>query len=252
MVFFYVILAALAESIVSFSGGFFVLFRESFARMVSHRVLGFAIGALIGVAFFDIIPEAEEMLGLETTLWYVVFGITLFFAAEKLLRWYHHHEGHESEVRPFAELILLGDAIHNFIDGVAIAVSFLVSVPLGAATTVAVLVHEVPQEVADFGVLIRGGYSRAKALWYNFLISLTTILGAILGYFAAQALTWLLPYVLAIIGGNFLYIAMSDLIPETHEESGALHLVIQIFLMIAGLFTIYALGAYVGAWQNPR
>src|SRR3989344_1754717 len=230
-----ILLAALAESVVSFSGGFFVLFRESVARWVAHRMLAFAIGALIGVSFFDIIPEAIEAIGQERTFAYLVAGIVLFFAAEKLLRWYHHHEGHEGETRPFATLILLGDAIHNFIDGVALAVSFLVSMPLGVATTAAVLLHEVPQEVADFGVLIRGGYSRSRALWYNFLISLTTLLGAIVGYGFGRALASFLPYVLAVIGGSFLYIAMSDLIPETHEETGVKHLGIQIALMIAGV-----------------
>ncbi|OHA09105.1 MAG: hypothetical protein A3B37_01000 [Candidatus Sungbacteria bacterium RIFCSPLOWO2_01_FULL_59_16] len=230
-----ILLAALAESVVSFSGGFFVLFRESVARWVAHRMLAFAIGALIGVSFFDIIPEAIEAIGQERTFAYLVAGIVLFFAAEKLLRWYHHHEGHEGETRPFATLILLGDAIHNFIDGVALAVSFLVSMPLGVATTAAVLLHEVPQEVADFGVLIRGGYSRSRALWYNFLISLTTLLGAIVGYGFGRALASFLPYVLAVIGGSFLYLAMSDLIPETHEETGVKHLGIQIALMIAGV-----------------
>ena len=198
-------------------------------------MLAFAIGALIGVSFFDIIPEAIEAIGQERTFAYLVAGIVLFFAAEKLLRWYHHHEGHEGETRPFATLILLGDAIHNFIDGVALAVSFLVSMPLGVATTAAVLLHEVPQEVADFGVLIRGGYSRSRALWYNFLISLTTLLGAIVGYGFGRALASFLPYVLAVIGGSFLYLAMSDLIPETHEETGVKHLGIQIALMIAGV-----------------
>lgn len=230
-----IILAALAESLVSFSGGFLVLFRESVARWVAHRVLGFAIGALIGVSFFDIIPEAIGSLGLRSTFAYLALGIFIFFAAEKLLRWYHHHEGHESEIRPFTTLILFGDAIHNFIDGIALAVSFLVSIPLGLATTAAVLVHEVPQEVADFGVLLRGGYSRRAALWANFLISLTTILGALVGYAAGSLLSWLLPYVLAIIAGNFLYIAMSDLIPETHEETGAAHLAVQLLLMAAGI-----------------
>lgn len=234
----YIILAALAEAAVSFSGGFFVLFRESVARWVAHRILGFAIGALLGVAFFDIIPEAAQALGERVAFGYVVFGIVIFFAAEKLLRWYHHHEGHESEVRPFATLILAGDAIHNFIDGVALAVSFLVSVPLGIATTIAVLLHEMPQEVADFGVLVKGGFSRRRALGYNFLISLTTILGAVAGYAAGQALAWLLPYILAVIGGNFLYIALSDLIPETHEETGFGHLLVQILLMGVGIAVI--------------
>lgn len=240
-----ILLAALAESVVSFSGGFFVLTSEAFARLVAHRILGFAIGALIGVSFFDIIPEAVESLGLDTAFGWTVAGIMVFFAAEKLLRWYHHHEGHEGESRaPFTTLILAGDAIHNFIDGVAIAVSFLVSLPVGIATTVAILLHEVPQEVADFGILMRGGYSRGRALWANFAISLTTLLGAVAGYVAGQAVTGILPYALALIGGNFLYVAMSDLIPETHEDTGAVHLLVQLTLMAAGVLVMYLLGAY--------
>ncbi len=231
-----ILLAALAESLVSFSGGFLVLFRESVARWISHRILGFAIGALIGVAFFDVIPEAIAALGHNRALGYVALGILVFFAAEKLFRWYHHHhEGHTGETQPYTALVLLSDTIHNFIDGVALAAGFLVSVPVGVATTAAVLLHEVPQEVADFAVLVRGGYSRRRALWANFLISLTTVAGAVAGYAAAQAASWLLPYLLAVIGGNFLYIAMSDLIPETHEETGAGHLFTQLLLMAAGI-----------------
>ncbi|MBI4132103.1 MAG: ZIP family metal transporter [Candidatus Sungbacteria bacterium] len=240
-----IVLAALAESIVSFSGGFFVLMRKSVAEWLAHRMLGFAIGALIGVTFFDVIPEAMEAIGEKAAFGYVALGIMVFFAAEKALRWYHHHHGgHDGEIRPFATLILFGDAIHNFIDGIALAVSFLVSLPLGIATTVAVLVHEVPQEVADFGVLIRGGYSRSRALWANFAISLTTLAGALLGYAAGESFAWLLPYLLAVIGGNFLYIAMSDLIPETHEETGMWHLIVQLALMSAGIGVMYFLGLY--------
>ncbi len=236
-----ILLAALLESVVSFSGGALVIFRESLARAVAHRILGFAIGALIGVSFFEIIPEAAAAFGLEAAFWYVVAGVAVFFVLEKLLRWYHHHEGHEHETRPFATLILLGDAIHNFIDGVIIAVSFLVSYPLGIATTLAVVLHEIPQEVADFAVLIRGGYSRGRALWYNFLISLTTLAGAGVGYGFGSAVTGILPALLGIIAGSFLYIALSDLIPETHEESGFGHLATQLVLMLAGIGLMYVL-----------
>lgn len=241
-----ILLAALAESLASFSGGLLVIFRESVARLVAHRILGFAIGALIGVSFFEIIPEATESLGLKRAFGYVVVGIVIFFALEKLLRWYHHHEGHEHETRPFATLILLGDAIHNFVDGIIIAVSFLVSYPLGIATTLAVVLHEIPQEVADFAVLLRGGYSRGRALWYNFLISLTTIAGALVGYAFGSTAGALLPAFLGLIAGSFLYIALSDLIPETHEESGFGHLVTQLTLMLMGVVVMYAVGVIVG------
>ena len=236
-----ILLAALAESLASFSGGALVIFRESLAKVIAHRILGFAIGALIGVSFFEIIPEAAERLGLQGAFWYVAAGIVMFFTLEKLLRWYHHHEGHGEELRPFATLVLLGDAIHNFIDGVIIAVSFLVSYPLGVATTLAVVLHEIPQEVADFAVLIRGGYGRSRALWLNFLISLTTIAGALVGYALGRTVEVFLPSLLGIVAGSFLYIALSDLIPETHEESGIGHLVVQLGLMLAGIGLMYFL-----------
>ncbi len=238
---FPILLAALAESVASFSGGALVIFRESVARLIAHRILGFAIGALIGVSFFELIPEAAETIGLEAVFGYAVFGIVVFFAAEKLLRWYHHHEGHDHEVRPFTALILIGDAIHNFIDGVILALAFLVSVPLGIATTVAVVLHEIPQEVADFGVLMRGGYSRSQALKWNFLISLTTLLGAAVGYLFGTLISPALPAALAFIVGSFLYIALSDLIPETHEETGIGHLAGQLALMLAGVGLMYLL-----------
>ena len=236
-----IIIAALAETIVSFAGGLLVIMSPRFAREIAHRILGFAIGALIGVSFFEIIPEAAEEIGFEKAFGGVVAGIIVFFIAEKLLRWYHHHEGHEGELRPYALLIQAGDAIHNFIDGIVLAVSFLVSIPLGIATTVAVLVHEIPQEMADFAVLIRGGYPPRRAMWLNFLVSLTTLAGAAVGYlFGSRAAEWL-PYVLGVIAGNFLYIALSDLIPETHEESGLGHLVTQLALMVVGVGLMYAM-----------
>ncbi len=231
--FSYIFLAALAESIISFSGVLIAFGRSSFVSAFAHRILGFAIGALIGVAFFDIIPEVIEEIGVESSLLMIVSGILIFFAAEKLLRWYHHH-AHDHEVRPYVKLVLMGDAVHNFIDGVAIAASFLVSTPLGIATTVAVLIHEIPQEIADFAILLRGGYSRTRALWYNFLISFTTLAGALLSYAFGTYISGILPYILGIVGGNFIYLALSDLIPETHEESGFMHFLMQFILMIGG------------------
>lgn len=240
----YIFLAALAESIISFSGVLIAFGHPAFVKAFAHRILGFAIGALIGVAFFDIIPEAIENIGVESSLLMVVLGILIFFAAEKLLRWYHHH-GHDHEVRPYATLILMGDAVHNFIDGVAIAASFLISVPLGVATTAAVLIHEIPQEIADFAVLLKGGYSRSKAFLYNFLISLTTLVGAVLSWALGGYIATLLPYVLGVVAGNFVYLALSDLIPETHEESGFGHFLMQLILMIAGAGLMFFLTRFL-------
>lgn len=232
-----ILVAALAESVVSFSGGLLALRSDVFARHFAHRALGFAIGALLAVSFLELIPEAAETLG-SSTSYYVLVGILIFFITEKLLRWYHHHEGHEDEYRPYGALILAGDAIHNFIDGVALAIAFLVSIPLGIATTVAVLLHEIPQEIADFSVLVRSGYGIRRTLWANFFVSLTTIVGALLGFGLSPFFTPWFPHLLAVIAGSFLYIALSDLIPETHEQSGIRHLAAQLCFMIAGIVLI--------------
>lgn len=236
MTLFAVIAAAVAESLVSFSGVFFVLLHEPLAKRIAHRVLGFAIGTLMGATFFEIIPESAGVIGLENTLQYVLGGVIVFFVIEKVFRWHHHHGGHDGKIRPYTALILIGDAIHNFIDGVILAAGFLISVPFGVATTVAVLAHEVPQEIADFAVLIRGGYPAARALKLNFFVSLTTIAGALAGYLGGSFAAAWLPHILGVIGGNFLYIALSDLIPEAHETVGAGHIAVQLALMIAGIY----------------
>lgn len=240
-----IIIAALAESAASFAGGALVIFRESLARVFAHRVLGFAIGALIGVSFFDIIPQAVKDLGIKSAFLYVVFGILLFFIFERMLLWYHCH-GRECDVHTYTYLILFGDAVHNFIDGVILALAFLVSVPLGIATTVAVVLHEIPQEVADFGLLMRGGYGRGRALVYNFLISLATLLGALTAYWSGSAVERILPYALALVGGNFLYIALTDLLPEVHEPADFGHFLSQLALMVGGGAVIYLITGYFG------
>jgi len=240
MVLIAILLASLAEAAVSFVGALVVILHPAAMKAFAHRVLAFAVGALVAVTFFDILPEAIEGAGMEAAFLAVVGGILLFFALERLLFWYHCHD-QECGVHTYVYLVLLGDAVHNFIDGVAIALSFLVSIHLGIATTVAVVVHEVPQEVADFGVLIRGGFSRRRALWANFAVSLTTILGALLAYALGSAIAGALPYVLGVIGGNFLYIALADLLPETHEQAGLRHFAAQFALILTGVLLIYFL-----------
>ena len=238
-----ILLAAIAESIISFSGALSVIWSETLARRFAHWVLGFAIGALLGVTFFDILPESVGELGAEAAFLYVVAGIIFFFLLEKIVLWYHYHR-EAYDVHPYTSLVLIGDAIHNAIDGVALALAFLVSLPLGIATTIAVLLHEVPQEIADFGLLLRGGYSRKRALVVNFLVSLTTIAGALAAYAVGSWLEPLLPYALALIAGNFLYLALADLLPETHEHKGGAHFAAQAALMIIGVAVMYLLGTY--------
>lgn len=239
-----ILLAALAESVVSFSGALIVILNHAFARRFAHWVLGFAIGALLGVTFFDILPEAVHDIGADAAFRYVVVGILVFFLLEKIVLWYHYHR-EQYHVHAYTYLVLVGDAVHNFIDGVALALAFLVSLQLGIATTIAVILHEVPQEIADFGLLLRGGFGRRRAVIVNFLVSLTTIIGALLGYVFGSHLVSVLPYALAIIAGNFLYLALSDLLPETHEhEEGTAHFMVQVLLMVLGVTVMHFVGTY--------
>lgn len=187
------------------------------------RVVSFAAGVLLATVFLDVIPEALEAAGNTDVLIGVLVAMTLFFFAERFMHGRHSHgsAGHESHMHHHTSsryFILVGDGLHNFVDGVAIGVSFLISTELGIATTLAVAAHELPHEIADFGILIRGGYSRNKALFFNFLSGLTAVLGALtvfmFGGFAEEYLGWLL----AGAAGMFIYIAAVNLMPELHHQ----------------------------------
>lgn len=232
-----ILLAAFAESVVSFSGGLLAILSAERMRRLSHYIISFAIGALLGVSFLDLIPEAIEMSDAATALPMALFGLLLFFVLEKFLFWYHCHGG-QCPVHTYTYLILWGDFVHNFIDGVILAVTFLVDVRLGFLTLIAVLLHEIPQEIGDFGILVRGGFSKARALFYNFLVSLSTIAGALATYAFGGSIQSVLPYALAIVAGNFIYIAAADLIPELHESSGFWHGAAQILFIIVGILLV--------------
>lgn len=234
-----IILAALAEAIVSFSGALLIILGKERIRRTAHFVVSFAVGALLGVAFLELIPEAIEMGSVEGVLPIVLVGIILFFILEKFLVWYHCHEG-TCEVHTYTYLILWGDVLHNFIDGVIITLAFLADTRLGIVTTVAVIAHEIPQEIGDFAILINGGFERRRALFFNFLVSLSTVVGALLTYAFGAALESYLPVALALVAGNFIYLAATDLMPELHESAGVSHTVLQIALIVLGVFAVIA------------
>ncbi len=236
-----IILASLAESLVSFSGGVLAFFSAEKVRRFSHFAVSFAIGALLSVSFLELIPEAAEMSSLKFVMPFVLGGVILFFVVEKFLSWYHHHEDREKahEIRTYAYLILWGDFLHNFIDGVIIALTFTADIRLGLVTTLAVILHEIPQEIGDFAVLLHAGFSKWKALMYNFLVSLSTILGAVLVIVMRGSLPDLfIPVALAVIAGNFIYLASSDLMPELHESTKVSHTLGQVALIILGAMLV--------------
>lgn len=213
-----IIIASLFVSFVSLSGALLLVWKRLLTDKVITSFVGFAAGILLATAFLDLLPEAAEG-GVEiANIFMLTFlGIVIFFFLERFVLWFHHHdEPHNS--KPSAYLILLGDGLHNFIDGVAIAASFLTSPILGLTTTLAIAAHEAPHEIADFSVLIAGGMKKTKALLYNFLSGLTALLGAILGFYFLENLEGLLPLTLAFTAGMFIYIACADLIPDLHTD----------------------------------
>lgn len=206
---------------------------------IAHKLVGFSVGILLAIAFLDLLPEAAETLDAHHLGTIVLAGILVFFALEKTALWRHdHHEDgdHVCHSRHAAgPLIVLGDGLHNFVDGVLLAAAFLQDPALGWATTVAVISHEVPQEVGDFMVLLGAGYSRMKALWLNVLSSLTSVLGGVLGWLTLSGTTGVIPYVLALAAASFIYIAVADLVPELHKHRKPSDFVIQFSLMAAGI-----------------
>lgn len=232
-----IVIVSLLEACVSFVGGLFAIFQKERIQKITHFLVSFAVGALLGVSFFELIPEAIEGNSAHTILPFVFAGILLFFILEKFLFWYHCH-GKECPVHTYTYLILWGDMLHNFIDGVIITLAFLVDIKVGIAASLAVIFHEIPQEISDFSILLHGGLSFKRAFFYNFLVALSVIVGALITYVLGEALIPLLPFALALIAGNFIYLASTDLMPELHEKSGAAHSIGQIFLIVLGALLV--------------
>lgn len=242
----YAIISVVFISLFSFVGAFTLSLRESTIKKYVFVFVSLAVGALLGDAFIHLIPEVIEEVGDPSKVSIVVMaGIFLFFILEKFLHWHHHQTDEENHIHPVGKMILISDGLHNFLDGVIIGASYLVSVEVGIATTIAVVLHEIPQEIGDFGVLLHAGYSKSKALLLNFASALLSVFGVVsvfaIGKFLENILVWLL----AIAAGGFIYIAMSDLIPELHKHSETkkdiFHTFIQIFVVVVGVGLMYLL-----------
>lgn len=238
-----ILASVLTVSLIALIGIVFIGLKENALKRVLMALIGFASGSLIGGAFLNLLPEAMAEIG-EATCYYVVLGIVIFFVLEKFLYWRHCHET-ECPVHMFAYLNLIGDGIHNFIDGMIISATYLASVELGFTTTLMVVFHEIPQEIGDFGVLIYGGFSKRKALAYNFVSALAAVLGAIVTYFLAGAVDFA-PLLVPFAAGGFIYIAATDLIPELHKKNTAGASVIQFFSLLLGIGLIAYLKMVVG------
>jgi zinc and cadmium transporter len=230
---------SLLGSIGAVSGAALLLFfPEGIRKTIVPSLISYATGTLLGAAFLGMIPNALKQAQAYPVLATVLGGIFMFFILEKLVIWRHCHV-EKCEVHSTAgPLILIGDAFHNFIDGVVIAAAFIISVSLGIATAIAVIAHEVPQEVGDFGILLDSGYSKSRAFLYNLLSSVTTLPGAIIAYFYLEKITSAVPYILGLSAASFIYIATADLIPVLHQKPGFGAGLRQFILLLAGIGTI--------------
>ncbi len=239
----YSLISVLLISLISFIGLFsFVVKSATFNKLLLYFV-SFSTGALFGDAFLHILPEATKKQGFTLSIsLFLLFGILIFFILEKFIHWRHCHRPVTNEhVHAFAYMNLVGDGLHNFIDGMIIAASYIASLPLGIATTLAVAFHEIPQEAGEFCVLIRGGFTKKRALVFNFLFGLLAVLGAVVAIVISGPMNNLSDILLPIAAGGFIYIAGSDLIPELHKENQTLESVLELASFILGIVLMIVL-----------
>lgn len=234
----YILVFSFIGSVVSIIGGVLLLYKEKFALKISHYLSAFAAGALLGTVFFDLLPEAQKEAGEVNIFLWTLIGISIFFLLERFI--HHHDQNHNPQERStVVPMIVIGDTIHNFIDGVAMASTFLISIPLGIITSLAVAAHEIPQEIGDFGLMLHKGVKKSKILWINFYSALAAMLGALLTYWAKDSIEGLLPAVLGLTSGFFIYIALATLIPEIHSREDQKVAFWETVVLIMGVLVIY-------------
>lgn len=233
----YTLISVLAVSLISLIGLFTISFGEQKLKKAVLFLVSFAVGALFGDALIHLLPESFDKIESKlTTSLLILAGIIIFFVLEKFIHWRHCHDiSCEGHWHPVVTMNIVGDMVHNLIDGMVIAGSFSISISLGIATTIAVVLHEIPQEIGDFGIMIHGGLSVRKALVINFLSATTAILGALIVLILGNHITDLSIFLLPVTAGGFLYIAGSDLIPELKHETKIAASVGQLAAMVLGI-----------------
>ncbi|VVC03566.1 Zinc transporter ZupT [Candidatus Burarchaeum australiense] len=239
-----ILIATFIVSLMSFVGILTLALKDKLLHSLLLVFVSFAAGTMLAAAFFDLIPEGIAASGIAYTMQITVAGIVLFFIIEKFLHWHHHHKHHHRGDRgemPFTYLNLIGDGVHNFIDGTVIAASFLSNTGVGITTTLAIIAHEIPQEVGDFSLLIYGGFTKQKALLFNFLSGLTAIAGALLTFYLSSFVPGLTAFLIPFAAGNFIYMACADLVPELHKEVEPRKSALQLAAFLLGIIVITAI-----------
>jgi zinc and cadmium transporter len=237
MIWIYAIGSTLLVSLIALIGIVTLVMKTKKLEQLLLLMVSFSAGALIGDAFIHILPEAVEEFGFDLTLsLYILAGILTFFILEKFIHWHHCHKPGDSHHKSLVFTNMVGDMLHNFTDGLFIASAYLVDVKLGIATTIAVVLHEVPQELGDFGVMVHGGLSKLRALQLNLVAAFFAVIGAIIGLLAGGASEEFLRFILPFTAGGFIYIAHTDLFPELHKNSDkAKQSFLQLLLILAGI-----------------
>lgn len=236
----FALLATISISLLSLLSVASLLLLKKQLHKIIHLLLALAAGTLMADAFFHLLPESIEILGAELSLQVTFAAFLGFFLIEKLLGWHHCHKDH-CEVHSVAYMNLIGDSVHNFIDGLIIAASFAVGWEVGAGASLAIILHELPQELGDFGVLLHAGLSKKQAIFFNFFVSLFAVLGVLIGQWLFNFSEVAIHHLLAIAAGGFLYIAAADLLPEIRAEKSLWKLLQSLLFVAIGIVTIYLL-----------
>jgi zinc and cadmium transporter len=246
MVFWIALISVVIVSLISLVGAVLFLFNYKRIENIMLCFVSFATGALIAAALLDLVPEAQSLIGAKVFIW-VLLGILAFLFIEKFLQWHHHHyhKKHLEKAKTFTYLNLVGDAAHNFLDGAGIMSSYLIDFNVGISATIAVIAHEIPQELGDFAILLYGGWKTGKALLFNFLSALTAVFGALLTYWFFLKIEEIVPYLAGFAAGSFLYIALADMLPEiTHKKQTGVQSFLQLVLLLFGIALIWAIKSF--------
>ena len=232
----------IASFLISFCVGVALVFlylKKEIISKISLFLISLSAGALMGGAFLHLLPEASQVVDINNLYLIVLIAFIFFFFLEKLLFWRHCHK-ENCPVHTFGYMNLFGDALHNFIDGLVIASTFIIDFRLGITTTLAIALHEIPQEIGDFGVLIHAGFKKKQALIINYIVALTVVMGGVVGYFLSFWLEDIIPYLLPFAAGGFIYIAASDLMPEIRKESNFKRSINSFLVFILGIILMLA------------
>lgn len=239
----YVLLLALAGGVISLSGGFVLLGNSRLAKTISQVSAPFAAGALLAAVFFDVLPEAIELGGTSKVFIWLLVGVVGFFILERRLNWFHHHHEHQADSsikKRIPAMLVIGDTVHNAIDGMAIGVAYLADPTLGVVTAIAVALHEIPQEIADFGLLLKSGWPKKKVLKVNLLSAMACVATAIATYLIGSSVEQIISPALGLVSGMLLYIALSDVLPTVHDtKNHKKWLDKATILFIAGIVTVW-------------